>query len=187
MEQNFQQHRDEIESQAKESYCKLVYTYTTHLKCADIIRNQSNVLKWALIIVSAISVCGLLGVILEWNTKVLSISTAVLTTLDLVLSTYMKSANLDNQIIAHRETANQLWNIREQYISFLTDLPHMEISQAIKTRDKLTDKVSAVYANAPFTNKKSYRKAQIALQNEEEQFFSEEERNHLLPPHLRSR
>ena len=185
MEQNSQLHRDGIESQVKDAFCRVVYTYTTHLKCANLLRRQSQKLKWALIILSAISVCGLLGVILDWNTRLLAIATAVVTTLDLVLSTYAKSANLDDQIISHRETANQLWLIREQYVAFLSDLPTMELSQAVKTRDKLTERVSHIYSKAPFTTTKAYRLAQQALKREEEQYFSEDERNLLLPPHLR--
>lgn len=171
--------------QIEESYGKIVYSYTVHLKCADLLRRKNNILKWILIIFSAVSTCGLLGVILQWNTTVLSIVTAFFTTLSLVFSTYSKSANLENQILAHRETANQLWRIREEYLSLLTDFSNLTEINICEKRDELMNRTANIYEREPFTDSRSYKKAQIALKNKEEQYFSTEELNKMLPEHLR--
>lgn len=49
------------------------------------------------------------------------------------------------------------------------------------------NKTHEAYKNAPKTNSKSYESAQKALKSEEEQFFTEEELDKMLPEHLRKR
>ena len=52
-------------------------------------------------------------------------------------------------------------------------------------RDKLMSRTAKVYENAPQTDEKAYADAQDALKNKEEQFFTQEELNVMLPAHLR--
>ena len=54
-------------------------------------------------------------------------------------------------------------------------------------RDELQIMTAEVYKTAPKTDSKSYSAAQKALKKDEEQFFSREELNLLLPEHLREK
>ncbi|MCR0367253.1 hypothetical protein MKD15_20865 [[Clostridium] innocuum] len=47
------------------------------------------------------------------------------------------------------------------------------------------DESSEIYGAAPLTDGKSYAAAQAALKTNEEQFFTQEELNKMLPAHLR--
>ena len=93
---------------------------------------------------------------------------------------------MNADITRHSTAANALWSIRESYVSLLTDFPNMSIAEICARRDELQAMTAEVYKSAPKTDSKSYAAAQNALKNEEEQFFSEEELNKMLPQHLRS-
>ena len=85
----------------------------------------------------------------------------------------------------HLVTSNDLWFVREEYVALLTDFPTLPIDEVIKKRDKLREKTSKIYKNAPITDVKSYALAQKAIKNNESQFFSREELNQMLPDKLR--
>lgn len=186
MEQNSQKHREGIKQQVKEAYGKVVYTYTANLKDANLKHSKSSVIKVAIIILSAVSTCGLLGIILQWAPIVLAAVTACITLANVILSSYSKAANLDGQELLHINTANRLWKIREKYLSLLTDYDNLSDEEVSKLRDELTDQTAEIYAVAPLTSSKAYKLAQDALKNNEEQFFSQEELNKILPEHLRT-
>lgn len=52
-------------------------------------------------------------------------------------------------------------------------------------RDALMNRTAEIYATAPKTSPKSYSEVQKALKSEEEQFFTMEELNQLMPQHIR--
>jgi hypothetical protein len=83
--------------------------------------------------------------------------------------------------------ASALWNIRELYLSLLTDMISNAIAKetARQRRDSLQEELSAIYLGAPRTLTRAYREAQKALKVNEELTFSEQEIDSLLPPLLR--
>ena len=185
MEQNTPMHRDAIKKQLKDAYGKVVYTYTTHLKEASLLARKNAVIKVGIIMLSAISTCGILGVIFKWWEDGLAIITALVSLGNMVLGTYSKGANLEHRELQHRGVANRLWRIREKYLALLTDFDGIDETKLIERRDLLTEQVADVYDSAPLTSKKAYSLAQKALNVEEEQFFAEGEVDKMLPEHLR--
>lgn len=87
----------------------------------------------------------------------------------------------------HRDTATNLWVIRESYLSLLTDLRMQAITseEAIKQRDELQRKLAAVYRGAPHTNAKAYSQAQNALKKNEDYTFSDAEIDKFVPSSLK--
>lgn len=185
MEQNIQAYRNDIKQQVKDAYGKVVYTYTTHLKDAGLLNTKNSIIKVSIIILSAVSTCGVLAVVLKWWPDVLAIVTAVVSLANLILGTYSKAANLENQEIMHRGVANRLWRIREKYLAFLTDFDNLEESKIVEKRDMLMEQVAEIYDSAPLTSRKAYVLAQQALKSEEEQYFSKDELDRMLPSNLR--
>ena len=61
----------------------------------------------------------------------------------------------------------------------------LEADEIIKKRDELQERTWEVYSNSPRTNAKSYKAAQKALKSEEEQTFSEDEIDIMLPNSIR--
>ena len=89
------------------------------------------------------------------------------------------------EIKQHQNTAIDLWMLREDYISLLTDFPTLTTKAIASKRDDLQKKAYEIYKSSPLTDKESYCEAQKALKSEEEQFFTPEEIDKILPSHLR--
>ena len=71
------------------------------------------------------------------------------------------------------------------YLSLLTDFGELTDSEIAAKRDVLINRCAEIYAAMPATDSKSYSEAQQALKSNEEQFFTQEELNKMLPQHLR--
>lgn len=183
MEQN-SHHRNCLLVQLKEAYGKVVYTYTTHLKMMNHLVKKNSLIKYTQIILSAISTGGFLGSIIT-NEIVLTCIGGLFSTALLALNLFFKDFNLLEEIKQHRSAADNLWMVREDYISLLTDFSILSEAEIIEKRDKLQSRVFEIYKMAPKTDRKSYTEAQNVLKSEEEQFFSPEEIDKMLPSHLR--
>lgn len=185
MDTNSQAHRNGLETQIKEAYGRVVYTYTTHWKMVDALVKKNHRIKYAQIILSAISTGGFIGSLITSET-ILTCIGGIFSTALLAINLYFKDFNLNSEIAQHSNTANALWSVRESYISLLTDFPNLTTQEICKKRDVLQSQTATIYESAPKTDSKSYSAAQDALKNEAEQFFTIEELNHLLPSHLRT-
>lgn len=185
MDQNSQMHREGLRSQLKEAYGRIVYSYTTNWKMVDSLIKKNRRIKYWQIALSAISTGGFIGSIVTNETALTCIG-GIFSTILLALNLYFKDFNLNEDITRHAVTANALWLIREEYVSLLTDFTSLTTLEICTKRDELMKKTAKIYESAPKTDSKRYAEAQKALKNDEEQFFSDEELNEMLPIHLRS-
>ncbi|MBD2776801.1 SLATT domain-containing protein [Iningainema tapete] len=175
-----------LESQIRECYGRVVYTHVVHEKCADICLKRLTTIKNWQIILSAITT-GTLLISIFGEGKIGTILGAVFSTILLALNTYTQDYDLGELAQKHSETANKLWQIRESYLSLLTDIAvnSLTLDQIQTKRDALQNTVAAIYQNAPRTNQQAYKKAQKALQIEEQMTFSEQEIDSFLPTTLK--
>lgn len=185
MEQN-SQHREALLTQIKESFGRIVYTYTTHLKKMNRIIKKNKRIKLFQIILSAISTGGFLGGVIT-NELIIACIGGVFSTALLGVNLYFKEFNLLDEVKLHQIASDNLWLIREDYISLLTDFNTLSETDIVKMREELKERTFEIYKTSPKTDSKSYVEAQKALKSEEEQFFSAEELDKMLPAHLRSK
>ena len=186
MDIDSQGYKEKLYKQISDAYGKVVYTYTTQLYQAGIDAELSKNLKRWQIGLSAVTSAGFFTTVLTgWSC--LNWVNAFVSTVLLGLSAYITSTNLDSKSQRHIQTANRLWLVREKYIALLTDLHNLDSAQVIEERDRLTSEVADIYAVAPLTSSDAYCKARKALKENEEQYFSQEELNKMLPAHLRKR
>lgn len=174
------------ESQIRECYGRVVYSHKAHEKCADILYQKNHCLKTIQIILSALTACGVLTVVFT-DTRIYDIVTAIVALFSLGVSLYLKEYDLGALAQQHSDIATELWDIREQFLSLLTDMNSkaMPLDMIITRRDALQEKLKTIYKKAPRTTTKAYFKAQKSLRKNEEMFFSNEELNELLPAVLR--
>lgn len=178
-----------LEAQMRECFGRVVYSTKTHEKCADLCMGRLQWVKIAQIILSAITTGGLITALLG-DPKVTQVATVVSTlfsTVLLVLTAYMKDVDPGQQAEKHKKTASELWDIRESYLSMLTDLHDgsLDIAATRKKRDELQTRLASIYATAPRTNAKAYGIASDGLKAQEEMTFSDEEIDKFLPATLR--
>lgn len=191
MEQVIQGNSDEtaLEAQIRESFGKVVYSTKTHEKCADLCMSRLYWIKMAQITLSALITGGLLAALLG-DSKIsygATLASAIISTVLLVLSSYMKDVDPGQQAEKHKKTAAELWDIRESYLSMLTDLRDggLDLQTARGKRDELQEMLASIYATAPRTTAKAYGVASDGLKRREELTFSDEEIDQFLPAKIR--
>ena len=173
-----------LESQIREAYGRVTYSQTCHDKFINrIVRLDDRIKLWQ-IILSGITTSGFVVAIFS-DDNVASILGALVSLALLILNTYIKNFNLSGIAQEHIKASDLLWKIREEYVSLLTDFEMLDESEIRNKRDELQERTAEVYSNSPRTDSKSYQAAQKALKTEEEQTFSEEEIDIMLPNSIR--
>lgn len=173
-----------LESQIREAYGRVTYSQTCHDKFINrIVRLDDRIKLWQ-IILSGITTSGFVVAIFS-DDNVASVLGALVSLALLILNTYIKNFNLSGIAQEHKKASDLLWKIREEYVSLLTDFEMLDESEIRNKRDELQERTAEVYSNSPRTDSKSYQAAQKALKTEEEQTFSEEEIDIMLPNSIR--
>lgn len=174
-----------LESQLREMYGRVAYTHKTHEKMADGYISRYACIKKLEIALSALSSSTLIYAVLG-DSREATILGAIVSTVLLGLTLYFKEASLGIQAQKHTEVAAKMWALRETLLSLLVDMHDGRDKEEIRVaRDEINTRLADVYKNAPRTNSEAYAKAQVALKDSEELYFSDEELDKMLPPKLR--
>ena len=188
MEQNIQDN-ELLEAQLRECFGRVVYSTKAHEKSADACTSRLGLIKWGQILLSAAITGGLLTAVFgdAKVSYVATIASTIASTILLVINAYMKDVDPGQQAEKHKKTASALWNIRESYLSLLTDLRSGAIAdeEARIKRDNLQAQLMEIYASASRTTAVSYREASVGLKEKEELTFRDDEIDQFLPVALR--
>jgi hypothetical protein len=163
-----------------------VYSHKTHEKCSDILLTRLSRIKLWQIILSALTTGGFISTFFGAGEIGAGIG-VVISTMLLILNAYTKNYDLGEVAQKHKQAANEIWFLREKYLSLLTDLAIAKkpIEQLQVERDALLENLHSVYSGSPSTTFEAYKKAQDALQTKEDMTFSDEEINAFLPKELK--
>jgi len=175
-----------LEAQIRECFGRAVWTHKTQEKCADIILRKHNSVKIWQIILSALTTTGVLATVfgkVQW----VGIATAALSAILFAINTFVKGYDLGEIAQKHADAACDLWDIREKYLSLLTDIraQRATVDEICQQRDALQEKLYSSYKGAPRTTSKAYKQASKALKVNEELTFSDAEIDNFLPKELR--
>lgn len=175
-----------LEGQLRECYGRVVYSHKTHEKCVEVLLDRLSKIKLWQIILSALTTGGFISAFLGSGNVGAAIGVAISTAL-LVLNAYTKNYDLGEIAQKHKQAANDIWLIREKYLSLLVDLATgtKSLDELQRARDLLLDDLHSVYVGAPSTNYQAYKKAQEALKKFEDMTFSDEEIDAFLPNELK--
>jgi len=173
---------DVLEKQLRWLYGNVIYTHKTHGKNADNLQCFLKHLKFWQVVLSAITVSGFASILFELNQIGLIIGGVVSVVL-LCINLYMNGTSIAEAAQRHRNTAAEIWKIREKLYSLIIDLRigSKSIETTQKSRDLISDELYSIYKNAPDTNAKSYRMARKAIKKEEEASFTKLELDTILP------
>lgn len=178
--------RKVLESQVRELFGRAAYSHKTQEKMADRCASYQRHLKLGQIWLSGITASGVVGSLFV-EASWLPYFAAITSLLTLILSGYVKDIDPGAAAQQHRQTASDIWNVREKYLSLLTDIRDTSISiKALKCqRDAIQGELHQIYRSAPNTDGRAYSTAQKALKKDEELTFSDREIDILLPSQLR--
>jgi len=173
-----------LESQIREAFGRITYSQTCHDKNAQRLLKTNENVKLFQIILSAISSGGIVTAVIT-SQQIAGIIAAITSFLLLVFNAYSKNFNLVETAQEHQKAADLLWKVREEYVSLLTDFEMLSDKDIMKKRDELQERTHEIYCTTLRTDRKSYLEAQKSLQTEEEQTFSEQEIDIMLPNSIR--
>ncbi|WP_314454043.1 SLATT domain-containing protein [uncultured Microbacterium sp.] len=175
--------------QVREAFGRVAYSHKTHEKQADICFTKHRWQQGVLIALTAISSGTFLAAVVGQltTTTVASFVTSTVAILVTWVSLGAKTFRFHEEAEAHRDTASQLWNVRESYLSLIADLMsgHVSDSNVRDVRDDLQAATLRIYTAAPRTSVKAYTRAQSGLKNNQELTFTSRELDLLLPEALR--
>ncbi len=176
----------ELEAQIRECFGRVVYSHKTHEKQGDICSANLRRYKFAQIILAAVTTSGTFAAIFT-DHLVVKMGTALISLVSLFVTGYMKGFDPGAAAQKHRNTAADLWAIRESYLSLLTDIAGAAIREdaARERRDGLQKALGAIYKSAPGTTPKAYLQAKKALQQLDDYSFNPGEIDKFLPPALK--
>lgn len=180
------QSRSILEGQLREAYGRVVYSHKTHEKCADILLCSLSRIRIWQITLSAVTTAGFIGAVFGAG-KIGAVLGLIVSTVLLALNSYTKNYDLGELAQKHKQAANDLWIIRESYLSLLVDIAMREkpLESLQKQRDELVRQLHAIYSGAPSTTYKAYKRAQEALQKLEDMTFTDAEIDAFLPKELK--
>lgn len=173
-----------LEDQLRECYGRVVYTHKTHERMADRCAATLSRYKVTQITLTALTSTGAVGVVVTSEAWI-EVATVAVSFLTLFVSTYLKNFDPGATAQKHRDAAAKLWNVRECYISLLTDLPKLPREASVDRRDELQAMLAALYIGAPQTDGQAYSEAQDRLKNMEDMTFTNEEIDCFLPLSLK--
>lgn len=176
-----------LESQVRDAFGRAAYTHKTHEKMAERLHVDFERLSWAQIVLAALTAGGAVGALFTKDTSCFAIGTAVLSVATLAANFYKKDLDPGGLAQKHRSVAADVWNVREAYLSLLTDIRDSSITMKdLRTRrDKLQADLYKIYKGAPSTDGDAYGEAQDALKNKEDLTFSDAEIDAFLPGPLK--
>lgn len=179
---------DALEAQIRECFGRVIYTHKTHSKMADRAAGRLTHLKIGQIVLSSLTASGVITIIFA-NDLALKLVTAFLSFGTVALTAYMKGFDPGAVAQKHRDTAADIWSIRESYLSLLTDIigGDQPVEGLRERRDFLQESLAGIYKGAPHTDGKAYDAAQRALKENEEYTFSDEEVDAFLPKRLKKK
>ena len=173
-----------LNASIREAFGRVVYAHKTHEKAREIESARGSFVRWTNIVLTTLTSGGLLATIITDARLLLYVSSA-LSALTLAFVIFQLSFDPDRAAERHRTAANELWYVREQYASLVADVRRgVAENDLAKRRDTLTEQLKAIYAQAPDTSRKAYRRAQEALKVKEDMTFSVAEINQFLPKDL---
>ena len=158
----------------------------THEKCADNSKKSYDRFKnWQIILSTATTVFILADIISSG--KIFSSIAIVFSMILLSINLYAREFNLGAVFEKHLNMARNLWDLRERYLSLLTDLKagYLGIQEIQVKRDMFQERMMEIYSGAPKIDVKIYGKVRKSLEEIEQPTLSDEEIDKMLPEHLK--
>lgn len=185
-----------LESQIRDCFGRVVWSHKIQEKECDLVNDRRKLYQNSQIILSAISATGLISVIfgshllLQWfgNDWFFKGLVTIVSALQLGINIYLRSNDFTKASQQHAETASKLWEMKENYLSLLTDIKAqtIDIEGIMAKRDELQKNLNYIYSSAPRTTYEASKLASKGLKVNNEHTLKNNEIDSFLPDSLRS-
>lgn len=172
-------------AQARECFGKVAWSHQTHECQANLCRIYHCC--WLGVRIGLAGFVSVLAIIESLvDTTWMLWCMAVVSGAHMIADLVFRIVNYFGASLRHRDTATDLWRIREKYQSIINALKseHANIDIERERMEAIADELKAIYANAPRTQDLAYKQATKRLHSEA-CTCTDEEIDRLLPPKLR--
>lgn len=171
----------------RQLFGRAVYSHKTHEKDRERLSRLGLWLKWLNVVVGALTLGGIVTVLLGSMGQVQLVVSATLATVNVGLSLVQLSFDPLREASLHREAAKRLLLVRDGYETLIADIVGGDVTddRARSRRDELQKQGLDAYVFAPDTSPRAYARAQKALKVSEDMTFSTAEIDAFLPEALR--
>lgn len=175
MAQEFSKEEICLEDSIRKSYMGVVWSHKIQEKQADMLFSQYKWLERLKIMLSGITASGICSILI-WDEFWIKLSSAIISLLTVITTSYLKSFALPGRIASHRLTANKLWLIREKLNLLILNI-HLRSKSLHEIENQytaLTNDLAIIYGDAPQTTDSAKKKADKALNITKDNEFSEQ-------------
>lgn len=175
-----------LEDCIRKTYGNVVWCHKIQEKQADIYSNRYKRLETAKIVVASFTSCGIISVIFT-DDLWLKIVSAVLSLVTIFITAYFKSFDLNNLTKAHKQSALEFLEVRNELELLLLSI-HLREDSINNIKEKyalLVQKMNTVNSKAPNCTDKAVEKAEEALKVKKDNTYSDDEIDLFLPNKLR--
>ncbi len=171
-----------LEDVVRDMFARAVWSHKIQEKQADIYQSRYKWMETVSIICASLTSIGILSTIFN-NQLWIKIISAILSFVNVFLTAYFKSFDLEKFTKAHKETANKLLILRNELSCLLMSIKLKEktISELEERYVELMEKANEIYKVAPQTTDKAVKLAKDALQVNGDNTFSVDEIDSYLP------
>lgn len=173
--------------EVRQKFASVVWTHKIQEKQADIDAFSYKSCKTVNIVCSALTSCGIISTAYFSDTRV-EIATALLSFVALFTAAYLRSFDLKESEISHKNAANKFVVIRDRLLHVIAELKMQDDFEKISDEyGAIVADLNELYSNAPGTTNLAVRRASKALKCNGEYSYSDEEIDCFLPSDLKGR
>ena len=167
-------------------YANVVWTHKIQEKQAEIYEIRYKVLAAINIVFAALTSAGLISIIFADPTW-LKIASAVVSFITTAISAFLASFDYKSLAKDNKSAAKKLVCARDELLSLLAKIQLREtpVTELMDRFDTIQKQVHEVYKEAPNTSNKAVKKAGVALKENKEGTYTDEEIDALLPDVLK--
>lgn len=175
-----------LEDNVRHSYMSVVWSHKIQEKQADILTDYYKKLETVRVFCAAI-ISGCLIKLIFTDQFIVKLITTFISFISVVISMLFKSFDIQKSITNHKNTANELLAIRNQFQLLLVDIKmkNKDKSELMKIYTNLIVQLDDIYRTAPNTTDKAVKQAENALKVKKDNEFLDEEIDSNLPKSLR--
>lgn len=175
-----------LEDVVRQTFATVVWSHKIQEKQCDIEIKKYHIIEAINIFFASLTSAGVIGLAFK-GTFIIKLLTALVSFVTVFCSTYLRCFHTQDIIFKHKVTAQKLVAIRNKLVSLIADI-HLECGgydELKHTYDLLLNELHVVYADAPSTTKEAVQQAKVALVENQDYTFSDEEIDRFLPAQLR--
>ena len=175
-----------LEDLIRVRYASVTWTHKIQEKQAEIYERRYGIIATINILAASITSAGIVSTVFAGQAWIKIVS-AVVSFVTVFLSALLKSFDFQNMAKANKATATKLVILRDELLLLLYKVKHQTqpLAELIETFDSIQVRVHAAYQEAPQTSDRAVKKAETALIIRNDDTYTDEQIDELLPESLR--